>query len=106
MTFVKGLTMKFALGWGLSMAVLLALSGCHPFKALSKTNACHKAQPYAAARSVPPLQIPTGLDVPDTTNALHIPDLKEPAPPVRKGKDPCLDEPPSYKVVKPPTPQA
>ncbi|MDB6088209.1 MAG: hypothetical protein JWN85_993 [Gammaproteobacteria bacterium] len=97
--------MKSVLGWwGLTAAVLLALSGCHPFR--SKSNSCHKPQPYAAAKSSPPLRIPAGLDVPDTTNALHIPDLKEPAPPARKGKDPCLDEPPSYKVVKPAAPQA
>jgi uncharacterized lipoprotein len=99
--------MKFALGWGLGVAVLLALSGCHPFQALkAKTNSCHIAQPYTAATSVPLLQIPPGLNAPDTTNALHVPDLKEPAPPARKGKDPCLDEPPAYKVVKPAAPQA
>jgi uncharacterized lipoprotein len=107
MTFVKGLTMKSALGWGLAVAALLALSGCNPFKSLrSSSNSCHKVQPYAAAKSVPPLQIPTGLDAPDTTNALHVPELKDPPPPRRKGKDPCLDEPPSFKVAKPVAPQA
>jgi uncharacterized lipoprotein len=99
--------MKVALGWGLGAAVLLALSGCHPFQALrGKTNTCHKPQPYMAATSAPALRIPAGLEVPDTTNALHVPDLKEPAPPRRKGKDPCLDEPPAFKVTKPVAPQA
>ena len=99
--------MKSVLKLGLVLAVSLALGGCHPFSALgSRANACHNKQPYMAATSVQPLKIPPGLDVPDTTNALHIPDLKEPAPPSRKGKDPCLDEPPPYKVAKPAAPQA
>lgn len=77
-----------------------ALTGCHPFRHL--TYACHKPQVYMRATSIPPLKVPTGLDTPDTTNALHLPALNEPAPPARKGREPCLDEPPSYKVVKPP----
>jgi uncharacterized lipoprotein len=99
--------MKSVLKLGLLLAVSLALGGCNPISALrSGANSCHNKQPYMAATSVPPLKIPPGLDVPDTTNALHIPDLKEPAAPPRKGKDPCLDEPPPYKVAKPATPQA
>jgi uncharacterized lipoprotein len=99
--------MKSVLKLGMVLAVCLALAGCHPIRALrSRANACHNKQPYMAATSVAPLKIPSGLDQPDTTNALHVPDLKEPAPPRRSGKDPCLDEPPPYKVVKPVTPQA
>jgi uncharacterized lipoprotein len=99
--------MKVALKLGMVLAVGLALAGCHPIRAL-KTRAlsCHNKQPYMAATSVPPLKIPPGLDQPDSTNALHVPDLKEPAPPKRSGRDPCLDEPPPFKVVKPVTPQA
>ncbi len=52
--------------------------------------------------SIPPLKIPPGLEAPDTTNALHLPQLNEPAPPPRTGQQPCLDEPPPYKVAKPP----
>jgi uncharacterized lipoprotein len=96
--------MKSVLKVGLVLVVALALGGCKTIR--STTNACHKKQPYMSASTVAPLKIPPGLDVPDTTNALHIPDLKEPAPPARKGKDPCLDEPPAYKVAKPATPQA
>jgi uncharacterized lipoprotein len=99
--------MKVALKLGMVLTVGLALAGCHPIRAL-KTRAlsCHNKQPYMAATSVPPLKIPPGLDQPDSTNALHVPDLKEPAPPKRSGRDPCLDEPPPFKVVKPVTPQA
>ena len=99
--------MKIVLKLGLVLAVSVALSGCHPFRALkTRANSCHVKQPYNSAGSVAPLKIPTGLDKPDTTNALHIPDLNEPAPPSRKGRDPCLDEPPSYKVATPSKPQA
>ena len=100
--------MKLVLKVGMILALGLALSGClHPIRALkAREYSCHRKQPYMASTSVAPLKIPPGLDQPDTTNALHIPDLKEPAPPPRKGHDPCLDEPPSFKVAKPAAPQA
>jgi len=51
--------------------------------------------------------VPPGLDAPDTTNALRLPVLNEPAPPPRGAKQPCLDEPPPFKVPQPArTPQA
>ena len=95
------------LRWGLEtkmrsflwLAPLLAvLSGCHPHF----TYACHKPQGYMRASSIPPLKIPPGLAPPDTTNALRLPALNEPAPPPRTGRQPCLDQPPPFKVVKPP----
>jgi uncharacterized lipoprotein len=95
--------MKSVVKVGLILVAALALGGC---RVMRGANSCHKTQAYMAASSVAPLKIPPGLDVPDTTNALHIPDLKEPAPPRRKGKDPCLDEPPPFKVSKPAPPQA
>jgi uncharacterized lipoprotein len=99
--------MKVVLQLGVVLAVGLALAGCHPIQALkSRANSCHRTQPYMAATSVAPLKIPPDEDKPDSTNALHVPDLKEPAPPRRSGKEPCLDEPPPYKVVKPVAPQA
>jgi uncharacterized lipoprotein len=83
--------------------LLLALSACH----LLHGNACHGPQSYMGATSVAPLKIPAGLDAPETNNALRIPALNEPAPPARKGKDPCLDEPPAFKVRQAaPRPQA
>jgi len=96
--------MKSVVKVGFILVAALALGGCKVIR--STTNSCHRTQPYMSASSVAPLKIPSGLDVPDTTNALHIPDLKEPAPPPRKGKDPCLDQPPAYKVSKPAAPQA
>ncbi len=88
----------------LCAGVFLLLGGC---KALRAGGSCNKPQPYMAATSVPPLKIPAGLDAPETNNALKLPTLKEPTPPPRTKKDPCLDEPPSFKVSKPaPAPQA
>jgi uncharacterized lipoprotein len=75
----------------------VCLSGC---KMLRGGNSCNKPQPYMAARSVAPLKIPPGLDAPDTSNALKLPTLSEPAAP-RSKNDPCLDQPPSFKVSKP-----
>jgi uncharacterized lipoprotein len=82
---------------------LLALGGCHVLRGV---GSCHKPQPYEKAGSVAPLKIPSGLDAPDTTSALRLPVLNEPAPPPRTGSQPCLDQPPSFKVAKPASPQA
>jgi uncharacterized lipoprotein len=88
-------------GFGvLGLAALFALSGCHIMRHMEKKE-CHEVQPYQRATSVPPLTIPSGLDAPDTTNALKLPALNEPAPPPRAANQPCLDEPPPFKVKQP-----
>ena len=93
--------MRFVRGVVLLLLLLLPLmSGCHTFRNAS-AKACHGPQPYQKAQSVPPLTIPSGLDAPDTANALRLPALNDPAPPPRKGKQPCLDEPPPFKVTQP-----
>jgi uncharacterized lipoprotein len=85
------------------LALLLGASGCATFR----NKSCHEGQAYMKAKTVPPLTIPAGLDAPDTTNALRLPTLNEPAPPPRTGKQPCLDEPPPFKVPQATrTPQA
>lgn len=78
------------------VAVLLTLQGCRAI-----VGSCHDPQAYQQAQSAKPLQIPAGLEAPDTRNALVIPELNEPAPPARKEGDECLDRPPSYRTVKP-----
>jgi uncharacterized lipoprotein len=83
------------------IAVTFALQGCR-----AMTGSCHDPQVYQQAQSAKPLQIPAGLESPDTRNALAIPDLKEPAPPARKEGDACLDQPPSYRTAKPTPPDA
>jgi uncharacterized lipoprotein len=98
--------MKFARGAALLLLMLPLIGGCHLFRGAS-AKACHGPQPYQKAQSVPPLKMPPGLDAPDTTNALRLPALNEPGPPPRTGKQPCLDEPPPFKVTQPAkTPQA
>jgi len=95
-------------GWGsLPLSVLLlALAGCHVFRHMS-SGGCHESQGYMQAQTLAPLRIPAGLDAPDTANALRLPELKEPAPPPRSPKEPCLDVPPSFKVPQAPrVPQA
>ena len=47
-------------------------------------------------RNLPPLQVPAGLDAPDTRNAIKIPSLAEPERPRAPG-EPCLAQPPSFK---------
>jgi hypothetical protein len=93
--------------WRIVLLVALVCgSGCHIFRAIDKRS-CHEVHPYQRSQSVPPLIIPPGVDPPDTASALRLPQLKEPAPPPRGPKDPCLDEPPSFKVPQTPrVPQA
>jgi uncharacterized lipoprotein len=98
--------MRFARGVAMLLLLLPLTSGCHAFRSAT-AKACHGPQPYQKAQTVPPLKIPPGLDGPDTTNALRLPTLNEPGPPPRKGNQPCLDEPPPFKVTQPAkTPQA
>ena len=99
--------MKHHVALLIAAVVLLGIAGCHPIRAVKNFGgSCHDVQPYTKAQTIAPLKIPAGLDAPDTSNALHIPALNEPAPPARGPKDPCLDAPPSFKVPKPAPPKA
>jgi len=78
-------------------AVLLAvsLSGCGLAPTCGGTT-----EPYMAARSVPPLKVPTGLDAPTHSGGMNVSAgpatdaAPAPAPAATAGK--CLDEAPSY----------
>ena len=74
---------------------LLATPGCSWFRHGSHSR-CREPTVGAGSRNLPPLQVPAGLDAPDTRNAIKIPPLTEPERP-RSLKDPCLSRPPSYK---------
>src|SRR5262249_8319576 len=92
--------MRWVRGIVVALLLLPLASGCHMFRSAT-AKACHGSQPYQHAKSVPPLIIPSGMDAHDTNNARPLPPLKEPAQPPRKGKEPCLDEPPPFKVKQP-----
>jgi uncharacterized lipoprotein len=92
--------MKVSRGIALLVLLLPLAGGCHLFRGAT-AKACHGPQAYQEARSMAPLKIPAGLDAPDTSNALRLPQLNEPAPPPRSGKQPCLDEPPPFKITQP-----
>jgi uncharacterized lipoprotein len=87
--------LKTALGIG----ALLAAAGCH-----SGGVVCEKPGIYTLAQSSPPLKIPVGLEQPNTSQALKIPELNTPEPPARRKGDACLDEPPKYTNPTPPKP--
>jgi uncharacterized lipoprotein len=93
--------------WLALIVMPLALSGCKTMHRLVHEEDCNKPQPYQSATSIPPLNIPAGLDPPDTSHALEVPKLNEPAPPPRRPTDPCLAAPPSFNVPQPnATPEA
>ncbi len=82
----------------LAFAVLLALSGCKTIHHITHDDSCNKPEPYQRATSITPLAIPEGMSTPDTSHALDVPQLNEPAPPPRTVKDPCLAAPPPFNV--------
>jgi uncharacterized lipoprotein len=90
--------MKFRAKLALPLSVLLALGGCKTLHHMTHDDSCNKPQPYMQATSIPPLNVPQGLDAPDASHALDVPKLDGPAPPPRRPGDPCLDAPPSFDV--------
>lgn len=83
----------------LLIAVAILSSGCarlvHGF-----APDCHKPQEYQRAVQKPPLQVPAGLDNPNTAGALVIPTV-EVAPPPPGPRDQCMDVPPRYRPAPP-----
>jgi uncharacterized lipoprotein len=81
------------------LAAALLLGGCarilHGF-----APDCHKPQEYQRAVQKPPLQVPVGLDTPNTAGALVIPTVGVAPPPPGK-HDQCMDVPPRYKPAPP-----
>jgi hypothetical protein len=76
--------------FGAALLVLAAsLTGCR------STASCSEPSDTGSDASIPPLEIPAGLEPPDTRNALKIPELTEPERP-RTEAEGCLEQPPSY----------
>ncbi len=60
---------------------------------------CDDVKPYQSARQLDLLRVPSGADLPDTRNALRIPEVKAPELPPEPGR--CLDHPPAYGADRP-----
>ena len=74
---------------------LLALAGCSS-KHRDRASSCRETTEVTQAKNLPALQVPPGLDAPDTRNAIKVPELTEPER-ARSAREPCLSRPPSYK---------
>jgi uncharacterized lipoprotein len=62
-------------------------------------SSCEKPQPYQSAAVAPPLRVPAGSEMPDTRNALRIPEVTAPERPADATA--CIDHPPSYGASRP-----
>lgn len=81
----------------IAVSALLPLAGCGLLP--DAYSGCDKVQSYEAAEQMAPLDVPAGADLPDTRNALKIPEIKAPQVPAEPGK--CLEHPPSYGSARP-----
>jgi len=78
------------------LAAMMPVAGCGLLP--DAYTGCNKAQLYQAAEQLAPLTVPAGADLPDTRNALKIPEVKTPEMPVEPGR--CLEHPPSYGAAR------
>jgi uncharacterized lipoprotein len=87
---------RLALRWA-ALATALPLAGCGWLP--DAYSGCDEARPYQAAKQAEPLKVPAGADLPDTRNALKIPELARPELPRDAGS--CLEHPPPYGDERP-----
>jgi opacity protein-like surface antigen len=73
------------------VVIIVPLAGCTFLP--DAYSGCNDVKPYESAKGRAPLQVPAGADMPDTRNALKIPDVNSPELPVEAGT--CLDHPPA-----------
>jgi uncharacterized lipoprotein len=79
------------------LASLCAIAGCGWLP--DAYSGCNDVKPYESAKQMDPLKVPTGADLPDTHNALKIPDVNTPDLPPEEGS--CLDHPPPFGKERP-----
>lgn len=91
--------MIWMIRWIAATAAVAIAAGCGLLP--NAIGSCEKPQPYQSARTVTPLQVPSGSDMPDTRNALSIPEVSAPERPADGNA--CLDHPPSYGAARPQT---
>jgi len=82
---------------------LVLMGGCHVRTLLEPD--CHHPQEYQRAAQVAPLKVPEGLDSPNVSGALVIPEVAVAPPPVG-ANEACLDAPPRFKEPVPLKPAA
>lgn len=86
-----------SLQWSAMGLCIIGLAGCSLLhRHGTHSVGCREPVIGRGAKNLPPLQVPPGLDAPDTRNAIKIPPLTEPERP-RAPTDPCLSVPPRYK---------
>ncbi len=84
-------------GAGRMLCLLLAvasLTSCS-WMGFKGRAACREPQLPASLGNNAPLKVGAGQDLPDTRNAVRVPELNEPERP-RSKSDPCLSRPPAY----------
>jgi opacity protein-like surface antigen len=79
------------------IAAALPLGGCGLLP--DAYSGCDEARPYQSATQGAPLRVPQGSDMPDTRNALKIPELATPELPREPGS--CLEHPPALGTGSP-----
>jgi uncharacterized lipoprotein len=85
----------------LVLAAGLTLAGCGWLP--DAYSGCEEVRPYQSARSIEPLRVPAGADMPDTSSSLEIPEVKAPELPTEPGR--CLEHPPPYGTTTQTSPQ-
>jgi len=73
-----------------AVMVAATLAGCFGNRDVS----CAKPREYQASRSIAPLQVPQGLDTPDPSTELKIPETTQSAD--ASDAPGCLEQPPDY----------
>jgi uncharacterized lipoprotein len=74
------------------VAVTLVVGGCSLW---GNDEPCESVEEYQAAQAAAELSIPAGLDKPDPSARLDIPEEPQPLEPLAKNAA-CLQQPPNY----------
>jgi uncharacterized lipoprotein len=83
--------MKYA-NWVLIAAACVAAAGCFG----NREVACENPSRYATSRTVAPVRVPSGLTVPDESQALDIPSGQPLVVPGEDEPGSCLERPPDF----------
>ena len=76
----------------LMLVMAMAIGGCFFGKG---DESCESVQEYQSAKTAPRLEVPQGVDKPDESAGLKVPEGPVPAEPLAKTAK-CLQRPPNY----------